>query len=256
MAMAAAAVGAVLLSGCGGVGGSSSTPAGSTAPPARSSVSRTHTKTERAAHASAPSVTSTPTQTTTFLPAPAAPRPRRPPGPAPGTLPQTAQVPSAATRAFRAEMAALWRGVEAGSAGPAMPAFFPEAAYVQLKTIGDPQGDWQDRLVGDYQLDLAAAHALLGGAQAQLVGVQVPSGYAHWVPPGVCDNGVGYYEVPNSRVLYRSGGELRSFGIASMISWRGVWYVVHLGAILRSSDAGVVDAPSAGAGTALPSSTC
>jgi hypothetical protein len=164
-------------------------------------------------------------------------------------------LPNAGTRAFRAEMAALWRGVQTGSARPAMPAFFPEAAYVQVKTIGDPQVDWRDRLVGDYQLDLGAAHALVGG-QARLVGVQVPSGYAHWVPPGVCDNRVGYYEVPNSRVLYRSAGGLRSFGIASMISWRGVWYVVHLGAILRSTAAGVVDAPSAGAGTALPSSTC
>ena len=47
---------------------------------------------------------------------------------------------------------------------PAMPAFFPEAAYVRLKAIGDPGADWTARLVGDYALDIAAAHALLGAA--------------------------------------------------------------------------------------------
>ena len=41
-----------------------------------------------------------------------------------------------------------------------------------------------------------------------------------------------------------------------MISLRGVWYVVHLGAILRSSDVGVVDEPSPGRGSAAYSGTC
>jgi hypothetical protein len=86
--------------------------------------------------------------------------------------------------------------------------------------------------------------------------VQVPRAYAHWVGPGACYNRVGYYEVPNSRLVYREDGEVRSFGIASMISWRGVWYVVHLGAVVRDTAAGVVDDPSAGAGVSLPSSTC
>jgi hypothetical protein len=86
--------------------------------------------------------------------------------------------------------------------------------------------------------------------------VQVPVPYAHWVPPGVCANRVGYYEVPNARLVYRQGGEERSFGIASMISWRGAWYVVHLGAVVRSGSGGMVDAPATGPGTPAPSSTC
>ena len=193
---------------------------------------------------------------TTTPPPPPKPKPK--PKPNPGSLPQTDQLPSAGTAAFHAEIAALWNGVRKNSLAAALPAFFPAGAYTQLKRIGDPSGDYTGRLLVDYQLDLAAAHALLGGdsSSARLVEVEVPAGYAHWVDPGACYNDVGYYEVPNSRVVYREHGELRSFGIASMISWRGVWYVVHLGAVLRSAAIGVVDDPSAGIGESLPSSTC
>ena len=156
-------------------------------------------------------------------------------------------------------MASLWQGVVQGSVTPALPSFFPRSAYVQLKTgIADPSDDWQNRLVANFGLDIEAAHALLGPnpSQATLVSVSVPEQYGHWIPPGVCANGIGYFEVANSRVIYQLGGQTRSFGIASMISWRGTWYVVHLGAILRGSGGGEVDEPSVGPGVSAPSSTC
>lgn len=183
---------------------------------------------------------------------------RRPPAPDPGTLPQTDALPSADTLGFHAEIAALWRGVQTGRTAPALPAFFPKTAYMQVKAEGDPAADWLYRLVGDYGLDISAAHALLGPdpGTARLTDVVVAAAYAHWVPPGVCYNRVGYYELPNSRVVYRVGGAVRSFGIASMISWRGVWYIVHLGAVVRSAAAGVVDDPESGPGTPVASSTC
>ena len=176
----------------------------------------------------------------------------------PGSLPQTGDFPSTDTPQFTAEMEALWNGIVSNSLATAMPAFFPEAAYLQLKTIGGAQSDFEDRLVGDYGLDIGAAHAVLGtdAAQAQFVGVSVPASYGHWVSPGVCDNDVGYFEVPNARVLYQVGGQTRSFGIASMISWRGQWYVVHLGAVLPSGSQGEVDDPETGPGSSAPSSTC
>ncbi len=176
----------------------------------------------------------------------------------PGSLPQTDAFPSTATAQFQSEMSALWNGIVTDSPSAAMPAFFPEQAYEQLKTIGDPGSDYEDRLVGDYSLDLTAAHELLEASPgpASLVGVDVPAQYGHWVPIGVCDNRVGYFEVANSRVVYQQGGVTRSFGIASLISWRGVWYVVHLGAILRSGASGVVEDPEAGPGSSAPSSTC
>jgi hypothetical protein len=175
-----------------------------------------------------------------------------------GSLPQTADLPSTGTPQFHAEMAALWNGIVTNSVTAAMPAFFPEGAYLQLKTIGGAQSDFENRLVGDYSLDIGAAHAILGdaAAQAQLVGVNVPASYAHWVTPGVCDNDVGYFEVPNSRVVYQVNGQAQSFGIASMISWRGQWYVVHLGAVLPPGGQGVVDDPETGPGSSAASSTC
>lgn len=154
-------------------------------------------------------------------------------------------------------MAALWQGVASGHVGPAMAAFFPEAAYLQVKSISNPAADYQDRLVAGYAADLEAAHALLGSdpGAASLVRVQVPDQLAHWVVPGTCDNAVGYYEVPNARVVYQQQGAIRSFGIASLISWRGVWYVVHLGAVLGDRG-GVVDAPANGPGVSSPYLTC
>ena len=178
--------------------------------------------------------------------------------PSAADLPQTDAMPSASTPQFAAEMAALWKGVVTGSVGPAMAAFFPEAAYVRIKTIADPAADYEQRLVGELTADIAAAHAVLGPdpAAATLVGVDVPASLVHWVTPGTCANNAGYFEVPNARVVYRIDGAVRSFGIASLISWRGVWYVVHLGSVLRSGAGGVVDDPSAGPGISAPYLTC
>jgi hypothetical protein len=183
-------------------------------------------------------------------------RPRRTPDP--GRLPQTNVLPQSDTRVFHSEMADLWRGIQADSIKTALPAFFPVDAYAQLKALGDPRADWRYRLVGDFGLDITAAHDLLGpGARRdRLVEVLVPGQFAHWVSPGVCDNGIGYYEVPNARIVYRGPSGLASLGIASMISWRGVWYVVHLGEVLRPTVNGAVDDPGPGPGTSAFSATC
>jgi len=175
-----------------------------------------------------------------------------------GALPQTDALPSATSPQFLAGMSALFDAVATGTPADAIGAFFPEAAYVQLKTIDGAAYDWQDRLVAEYDLDIQAATATLGpgAAAATLTSVQVPMQYAHWIPPGVCDNDIGYYEVANSRMVYSVDGTTRSFGIASLISWRGEWYVVHLGAILRPGSGGTVLDPTDGPGVSPPSTTC
>jgi hypothetical protein len=175
-----------------------------------------------------------------------------------GRLRQTRTLPSAHTRVFRAEMTDLWASVVTGHARLAAQAFFPLAAYTQVKAIADPAADWQSRLFGDFRLDVAAAHQFLGpGARrATLVRVVVPSAEAAWINPGVCYNAVGYWHVGGARLVYRQHGQVRSIGIASLISWRGRWYVVHFGAVLRAGAGGVVDAPATGPGVPGPAGGC
>jgi hypothetical protein len=178
--------------------------------------------------------------------------------PPPGQLTQTRTLPSTHTQVFRGEMTDLWAAVVTGRASLAVQAFFPLAAYTQVKAIADPAADWHSRLFGDFRLDVAAAHHFLGrGARHDaLIRVIVPAAGAAWINPGVCFNAVGYWHVGGARLVYRHGGQLRSIGIASLISWRGRWYVVHFGAVLRAGAGGVVDAPATGPGVPGPAGGC
>jgi hypothetical protein len=155
-------------------------------------------------------------------------------------------------------MTDLWAGVVSGRPDLAMPSFFPLSSYEQVKAIGDPAADWRDRLVAEFRADVIAAHHQIGGAarNAALVRVVVPEQQAGWIDAGVCDNGVGYWQVAGARVVYRAGGQVRSFGIASLISWRGRWYVTHLGGELRTGTGGMVDQPALGPGVPGPPGGC
>ena len=171
---------------------------------------------------------------------------------------QTGARPPAQSHVFRAEMTDLWAAVASGRPQLGMAAFFPVVAYDQVKAIGDPAADWQNRLVAEYRLDIRAAHRLLDGhgRAAKLIGVIVPESESGWISPGVCDNGIGYWHVAGARLVYRVHGQTRSFGIATLISWRGRWYVVHLGGELRTGSGGMVDQPSLGTGTPGPAGGC
>jgi hypothetical protein len=228
----AAILAALLAAGCG---------AGTPRAPAR------HTSDATPAATASPSPTPTPSPSVIAIPPP-------PPG-----LPQTMALPTASSQVFSGEMTDLWTAIVTGNPSVALQSFFPLSAYQQVKAISDPTADWNTRLAGDYVLDIMAAHAYLGAqaGSAQLVQTIVPSPqYASWIVPGVCYNKVGYWHVPGSRLVYRVGGELRSIGIASLISWRGQWYVVHLGAVTRAAATGVVDDPSLGAGNPGPPGGC
>ena len=195
-----------------------------------------------------PTITPRPDGGPTVLPVP----------PGQGHLPQTQALPSSHTAGFHAEMTDLWAAVVTGKAALAAQAFFPLPAYTQIKAIYDPAADWHGRLFADFSLDVAAAHRYLepGAARARLVQVIVPAGEAAWIPPGVCANSGGYWHVGGARLVYRQDGQLRSIGIASLISWRGRWYVVHFGAVLRGAVVGIVDTPSAGPGVPGPPGGC
>ena len=205
-----------------------------------------------------PAATSPPAQTS----APASsPSPWPPVVPVPAAIAgqhQTSARPSAHDPQFQAEMTDLWAGIVSGRPALAIPAFFPVVAYQQVKAIADPAADWQNRLVAEYNADVIAAHHLIGdrARQAVLVQVVVPDQDADWISPGVCANGVGYWHVANARMVYRVNGRVMSFGISTLISWRGRWYVVHLGGEVRTSYGGMVDQPAAGPGVPGPQGGC
>jgi hypothetical protein len=148
----------------------------------------------------------------------------------PGTLPQTRDHPGTTNAQFTDGVQAMWQGIVDDDPQAAMPFFFPLSAYLQVKAIHDPTHDWQTRLVAAYTRDIHALHASLAGkgAEATLVGLDVPDGAARWVNPGEEYNKLGYWRVYGSMLRYTVGGQTLKLPIYSLISWRGEWYVVHV----------------------------
>jgi hypothetical protein len=234
----ALASGSAVLGGCAGHGPASSGPT---------------VKAEPVASAVQTAPSATPSQAPAPKPTPTGPvaLPLAPAGD--GARHQTDVMPKADDAAFRDLTTDLWLAVTTGNPSYGLPAFFPESAYEQVKAIADPAYDWRTRLWYDYTIDVAAAHQLVG--DARLVAVVVPVQYATWIPVGACYNDIGYWHVPGARVEYRKDGRLESIGIASMISWRGVWYVVHFGGVQRAGG-GMIFEPASGEGTPGPPGGC
>jgi hypothetical protein len=235
------------LAGCAATGKApGANPATSVAPRA--------TQSARPAAVAIPKPTPTPTPTPTPKPPPRpAALPVAPPGAA--ARPQTPTLPSTTDTAFKNLIYDFWLAATTGNPDYAKPAFFPEKAYEQVKAIADPDQDWQSRLWSEFTLDVKAVRPLVG-RDARLLKVVVPGQYAIWVPPGACYNKIGYWHVPGARVVYQRGGVTRSFGITSLISWRGDWYLVHLGAYSRTAPVGIVDDPQPGPGVPGPPGGC
>ena len=177
----------------------------------------------------------------------------------PGTQPQTPVEPAFGAP-LEAQMQTLWSAIVAGSTTAALPAFFPRSAYLQMKTgvLADPDTDYTARLQAFYALDVAAYHQALGpgAASATLVDVADAPADAAWIGPGQCENTIGYWHLPGVRLVYQEGSTVSSFAVDSLISWRGVWYVVHLGPNPRPENVGTVDDPEAGPGTPGPAGGC
>jgi hypothetical protein len=183
-----------------------------------------------------PSVASTvPSVAPTTVPGPptTVPAPTTTTEPDPQFLPQTPDKPSATSARFTAGAAALWQAIVTDDPEVAMPFFFPLGAYEQVKAISNPESDWRTRLVAAYREDIHALHNRLGSraSAAQFQGIDVPEGQATWVQPGEEYNKGSYWRVYNAALRYTADGQVGSFPIASMISWRGEWYVVHLNSI-------------------------
>jgi hypothetical protein len=220
--LAAAVTAAALLAvGCGGSGGA----AGGTGDAAGKAGAKASALPTAPAHVPSPSPKTTPTTD-------------------PGTLPQTSALPGDRDAQFYAGAADLWQAIVQDKPELAHPFFFPLSAYRQVKAIWNPAEDYQDRLIAWYDLDIRAAHDRLGSAaDARFVGVDVPEQDAEWIEPGVEYNKGSYYRAYGTRLNYQIGGHEASIGVFSLISWRGEWYVVHLGPSTRSAMEGTVYDP-------------
>jgi len=156
-----------------------------------------------------------------------------PQGPGGGALTQTHALPAASGAAFDARVKALWDAIVHDDPEQGLPFFFPLSAYRQVKDVADPEADWRRRLFAAYARDIHELHRRLSDADgaSTLTSLTVPMARARWVEPGEEWNKLGYYRVYGSRLHYAVGDEDHAFNVRSLISWRGEWYVVHLGEI-------------------------
>ena len=176
----------------------------------------------------------------------------------PGRLPQTSTRPATGV-ALAARLGPLWNALVRGDASLGRSLFFPRRAYLRMKTglLADPAADYAQRLIALYDLDLAAYHRLLTrGGTPTLVRVSAVARDAAWIAPRGCENLIGYWHLPGVRFVYRHGARVFSVAIDSLISWRGVWYVVHLGPNPRARDVGTIDGFAAGPGRPGPAGGC
>ena len=156
-------------------------------------------------------------------------------------------------------MTALFHAISLDSLAEGEQLFFPESAYASMKTsmIPNPASDYSRRLVSFFQLDLATYHAsMFSHATTSFLSVNANPADAQWIKPGWCENSIGYWHLPRIRLVYRQNGVVRSVAVASLISWHGAWYVVHLGPNPRPRNVGTLDAPSLGRGVAGPAGGC
>jgi hypothetical protein len=176
----------------------------------------------------------------------------------PGELPQTTAEPSFATPLTH-QMQILATAIKTDSPNLGETVFFPSAAYVNMKTgeIPAPASDYVDRLIAFYKLDLEAyQERLYTRAKTTFVRVRANPADAAWISPGVCENRIGYWHVPGVRLEFIRDSRVVSVAVASLISWRGVWYVVHLGPNVAPWGVGKVDDFSSGIGVPGPAGGC
>jgi hypothetical protein len=150
----------------------------------------------------------------------------------PGTLPQTDEKPTGTGTEFDARMKTLANAIINNTPDSAVSAFFPVTAYKQTKKNTNPAADWTNRLIANFKVDVADANKKLGAnaKNAVFTGVTVPN-TAVWVKPGEEYNVGPYWRVFKAQMNFTVDGKNVQIPIESMISWRGQWYVVHLGTI-------------------------
>ncbi len=145
--------------------------------------------------------------------------------------PQTDELPSAEDSNFVGRVNLLCSAIIEGRPELAHGAFFPMAAYRQVKAVADPDRDFKIRLLSHFDRDIAEYHRRISSRRPPIrcSGLRLPKGQARWMKPGSEYNRIGYYRVLRSQLdLADADGNTTTLEVTSLISWRGQWYVVHL----------------------------
>lgn len=153
----------------------------------------------------------------------------------------------------------LWQSIQDNSSQSAKALFFPKNSYIEMKTgvIANPAADFDNRLMTFYKLDLDAYHRhVVTGGKSVFVSALVNPAQIMWIPVRACENKTGYWHLGPVRIVYKQAGVLKSFAIASLISWNGEWKIIHLGPNPRPHNVGTVDSPQKGPGSPGPGGGC
>ena len=145
--------------------------------------------------------------------------------------PQTDELPIDGEPRFLARVELLCAAIIEGRSGRAYAAFFPIAAYRQVKDVADPDRDYRIRLLRHFDRDIEDYHRRVTKMHAPVKcsGIRIPQTQARWMKPGSEYNRIGYFRVLRSHlVLADADGNTTTLEVTSLISWRGQWYVVHL----------------------------
>jgi hypothetical protein len=146
-------------------------------------------------------------------------------------LPQTKDRPRQDSQRWLAAGPLLFQAILRDDPALARELFFPKVAYAQVKAIADPSRDWSSRLMRAFERGIHQYHRELGpgAVMCRFSRLELEEARARWVDPGREVNRLGYYRLLRSRLVYiDAGGKERVFGLRSLISWRGEWYIVHL----------------------------
>lgn len=106
-------------------------------------------------------------------------------------------------------------------------AFFPRAAFVQVKAMQQPER-YYDKLYARFAQDIQRLHRDTPElAQAEFV--ELALGHrGGWVAPGEEGNRLPYWAARHTTLRYRVGSELRTLEVRVLITWEQRWYIIHL----------------------------
>ena len=145
--------------------------------------------------------------------------------------PQTENLPRASDPSFQERIQMLCSAIIGGHPDQAHAAFFPLAAYRQVKAVADPDRDYRLRLLRNYDRDITDYHRRISSQHGtfRCSGIRLPKDQARWMKPGSEYNRIGYFRVLRAKLdLTDTDGNTTTLEVTSLISWRGQWYIVHL----------------------------